>query len=54
MDVTTIAKGGMLRQHKGKVTAAVVVILAVADYLTGATDLTGAITRMVPALLGSL
>jgi len=52
MDMTTITKGGMLAQHKGKVAVAVTVVLAVADYLTGATDLTGAVDRMLPALLG--
>ncbi|MGY0790981.1 hypothetical protein ACW7BJ_16565 [Azospirillum argentinense] len=52
MDATTITKGGLLAKHKGKVAIAVTVVLAVADYLTGATDLTGAVSRMLPALLG--
>lgn len=52
MDLTTVSRGGQLARHKGKIVVAITVISALAAYLSGDTDLVGALQQIVPALIG--
>jgi len=54
MNLNVIARGGMLARHKGKLVVGVAVVAALADYLTGATELSGFLERLIPVLVGGM